>query len=315
MITPTLDKNLTLLQASESFSHYLLQNESGTGHLLFYNVLPGLQFFFCNFHLTRFQFTLNQPGEHFIVLHCHSGIAEWDDIHSQAKCFEENGLMLLNRFPNGVEYKYPLRRYHGIGIAISLSPLSPEISNMFAMTGVDFPSVIRRMQSLQKPFSLRADDRVKHVFSELYHLPKDIRFPYFKIKTLELLLFLSRLDSEIRYENNRFVPGIYQKKMMELREFLRQNMDRHYTLEELAHRTEMSPTQMKKYFKLSYGFSIYSYLKTYRMKLAVQMLSEGSANISTIAARVGYTNSSKFAHAFKDYAGCTPKEFRNKHTR
>ncbi len=315
MIFPILDKNMTLLQASESFSHYLLQNESGTGRLLFYNVLPGLQFFFCNFHLTNFQFTLNQPGEHLIVLHCHSGMAEWNTSHSQTKNFEENGLMLLNRFPNDVEYKYPLRRYHGIGVAISLSPLSSEISNMFSMIDVDFPSVIHQMQSLQKPFTLRADDRVKHIFSELYHLPKDIRFPYFKIKTLELLLFLSRLDSETHYENRNFVPGIYQKKLMALREFLRKNADRHYTLEELAQRTEMSPTQMKKYFKLSYGFSIYSYLKTYRMKLAVQMLSEENANISTIASRVGYTNSSKFAHAFKEYAGCTPKEFRNKHSR
>ena len=69
---------------------------------------------------------------------------------------------------------------------------------------------------------------------------------------------------------------------------------------------------MKKYFKLAYGDSIYAYQKTYRMKKAIQLLLEGKFNIAEIAGRVGYTNSSKFAQAFKEYTGCSPKEYRNK---
>jgi AraC-like DNA-binding protein len=74
----------------------------------------------------------------------------------------------------------------------------------------------------------------------------------------------------------------------------------------------MSPTQMKKYFKLAYGDSIYSYLKTYRMKKATQLLLDGKFNVAEVASRVGYTNSSKFAQAFKEYTGCSPKEYKNK---
>ena len=34
--------------------------------------------------------------------------------------------------------------------------------------------------------------------------------------------------------------------------------------------------------------------------------------VAEVASRVGYTNSSKFAQAFKEYTGCSPKEYRNK---
>ena len=55
-----------------------------------------------------------------------------------------------------------------------------------------------------------------------------------------------------------------------------------------------------------------SYLKTYRMKKATQLLMEGKFNVAEVASRVGYTNSSKFAQAFKEYTGSSPKEYRNK---
>ena len=48
------------------------------------------------------------------------------------------------------------------------------------------------------------------------------------------------------------------------------------------------------------------------MKKATQLLQDGKMNIAEVAGRVGYTNSSKFAQAFKEFTGCTPKEYRNK---
>lgn len=316
MISPIPDKYMVLIQSSDRFSHYLLQNESGSGHLLVYNVLPGLQFVYSNLHLSHISARFKNVGEHLMVLHCHNGNAEWErSSESDSGIFEENGLMLLEHFPEDREFHFPLHCYHGIAVVISTSNLSVELTKMFEMIGVHLGSLIQKTKSLRLPFALRADDHTSHVFSELYHLPKNIRFPYFKIKTLELILFLSRLDSEQHYENSLLIPNVYQKKMAFLREFLRENVDEHYTLDDLAKRTEMSSTQMKKYFKLSYGTTIYSYLKTYRMKIAVQLLAEENASVSNVAAKVGYTNSSKFAHAFKEFTGCTPKEYRNKRIR
>ena len=187
-----------------------------------------------------------------------------------------------------------------------------ELMDMFKAVGVDFAALIQKIQPLTLPLKLPSSEHVSHIFTELYRLPKNIRLPYFKIKVLELILFLSRLDSEAKYETAAKIPSAYKSKMELLREILRENVEEHLTLEELSKQIEMSPTQMKKYFKLAYGDSIYSYLKTYRMKKATQLLMEGKFNVAEVASRVGYTNSSKFAQAFKEYTGSSPKEYRNK---
>ena len=41
---------------------------------------------------------------------------------------------------------------------------------------------------------MRVGKQIEHIFSELYDLPECVRLPYFKIKVLELLLFLETLD-------------------------------------------------------------------------------------------------------------------------
>ena len=308
MIKPITDKNLIQIQMTDFFSHYMLQNKTGTGHLLMYNVLPGLQVFYSNFHLKEFSFNFENQGKSLIVLHCHNGSAEWLNSESLPKSMEENGLLLLDSMPASKTFQFPLHCYHGIAVVFSMEHCLSELMNMFKAVGVDFAALIQKIQPLTLPLKLPSSEHVSHIFTELYRLPKNIRLPYFKIKVLELILFLSRLDSEAKYETAAKIPSAYKAKMELLREILRENVEEHLTLEQL----EMSPTQMKKYFKLAYGDSIYSYLKTYRMKKAVQFLMEGKFNVAEVASRVGYTNSSKFAQAFKEYTGSSPKEYRNK---
>ena len=312
MVKPITDRNLILIQNTDFFSHYMLQNKTGSGHLLSYNVLPGLQVFYSNFHLKEFTFNFENQGKSLIVLHCHNGSAEWINSHSSLKSMEENGLLLLDRMPVNKTFCFPVHCYHGIGVVFSMERCESELMNMFKAVGVDFSALIQKIQPLTLPLKLPSSEHVSHIFSELYRLPKNIRLPYFKIKVLELILFLSRLDSEAKYETAATIPSLYKSKMELLREILRENVEDHLTLEELSKQIEMSPTQMKKYFKLAYGDSVYSYLKSYRMKLATQFLLEGKLNIAEVAGRVGYTNSSKFAQAFKEFTGQSPKEFRNK---
>lgn len=312
MIKPIPDRNLIQIQNTDFFSHYMLQNKTGTGHLLVYNVLPGLQVFYSNFHLKEFSFNFKSQGKSLIVLHCHNGSSEWLDSNALPRSMEENGLLLLDNMPASRTYQFPVHCYHGIAVIFSMDRCQSELMNMFKAVGVDFAALIQKIQPLTLPLKLPSSEHVSHIFSELYRLPKNIRLPYFKIKVLELILFLSRLDSEAKYETAAKIPGQYKGKMELLREILRENVEEHLTLEELSKQIEMSPTQMKKYFKLAYGDSIYSYLKTYRMKKATQLLQDGKMNIAEVAGRVGYTNSSKFAQAFKEFTGCTPKEYRNK---
>ena len=63
-------------------------------------------------------------------------------------------------------------------------------------------------------------------------------------------------------------------------------------------------------FKGVYGMPPYTYLRTYRMERAAEMLRQGELSVSDIAATVGYGSPSKFTAAFKVLMGVTPSAYR-----
>lgn len=67
---------------------------------------------------------------------------------------------------------------------------------------------------------------------------------------------------------------------------------------------------MKQCFKGVYGENIYSYIRRFRMELAAEKLMGSDNTILEIANSVGYENGSKFAAAFKNVIGISPKKFR-----
>lgn len=88
------------------------------------------------------------------------------------------------------------------------------------------------------------------------------------------------------------------------------NLERHDTLDELSARFGIPLTAMKLCFKGVYGTSIFAFMRSYRMQTASAMLRQGTDNVTVIANKVGYINSSKFAFTFKNVMGMPPLEYR-----
>ena len=72
----------------------------------------------------------------------------------------------------------------------------------------------------------------------------------------------------------------------------------------------MNPTTLKEVFKSVYGTSIAAHIKEHRMEEAARLLRDDSLSLSDVAAKVGYTNQSKFTAAFKEQFGMLPREYR-----
>ena len=92
--------------------------------------------------------------------------------------------------------------------------------------------------------------------------------------------------------------------------FMTNNPERHFTMEELSAQYDISVSALKQCFKGVYGTAIYTYMRNYRMDLAATLLTQTDEPITTIAGKVGYTNTSKFSEAFKKIKGKTPLEYR-----
>ncbi len=63
---------------------------------------------------------------------------------------------------------------------------------------------------------------------------------------------------------------------------------------------------MKGGFRAHFGTSVFAYLRKARMELAQELLRKRHLNVTEVAFRVGYSNPSKFAAAFRREFGVSP---------
>lgn len=141
---------------------------------------------------------------------------------------------------------------------------------------------------------------IEHIFSELYAVPEKIKRPYFKIKILELLLYLDALELPEKAEERPYFYKTQVEKTKAIQQFLIQHMDENVTQEELSKRFDIPMTTMKNCFKSVFGATIGGWLLQYRMNQAAVLLkTQRNMSVAEIAGRVGYDSPSKFAIAFR----------------
>ena len=166
---------------------------------------------------------------------------------------------------------------------------------------------------------IKMDRRLTHterfVFpssGELYQVPEKIRIPYFKIKIMELLLYLDALELPKEQEERPYYYKTQVEKVKAIQAFLAEHMAENYTQEDLSARFEIPLTGMKNCFKSVYGMSIGAWLTDYRMNRAAEFLrADREKSVAEIAGLVGYDSASKFAIAFRKIMGMSPVEYRS----
>lgn len=87
---------------------------------------------------------------------------------------------------------------------------------------------------------------------------------------------------------------------------------RAWTLPELAKTIATSRTVLAERFTEIVGVPPMAYLARWRMQLASEQLTYGSAKIATIASQVGYESEAAFSRAFKRETGLSPAAWRRK---
>lgn len=83
-----------------------------------------------------------------------------------------------------------------------------------------------------------------------------------------------------------------------------------WTIEELAKESGQSRSVLAERFAEVVGIPPMHYLAKWRMQIASEMLSGGSANMASIAAEIGYESEAAFSRAFKKLVGVPPSDWR-----
>lgn len=305
-----LGENVSLVCRDDTCAVYRLQDETGEGLMTDYTVFPGINLLFNDFHIDRC-ISYFQPGvEIFCIDHCREGRLEWEMHDGTCMYMEAGDLQMNSRSQHGGMFQFPLRHYHGITVSICMDQAAAVLSDVLDGLKVDVKALRERFCRDDRPFIIRAGSSMEHIFSELYSVPDAIRVPFFKIKVLELLLFLSTLDVPQRAGERPYFYKTQVEKVKAIMALITARPERHYTLEELSAKFDFPMTSMKICFRGVYGTSMYAYIKAYRMNAAAVRLRRTKDSITSIALHMGYDNASKFSAAFKSVLGMTPSEYR-----
>ena len=86
------------------------------------------------------------------------------------------------------------------------------------------------------------------------------------------------------------------------------------SLEQVARHVHLSPSYLSELFKKQTGMSFIDYKTIVRIENAKKLLSDPSATISEVSAKVGYSDPKYFSKLFRKITGKTVYEFRKGHS-
>ncbi|MBQ7986721.1 MAG: helix-turn-helix transcriptional regulator, partial [Clostridia bacterium] len=285
-----------------------IERENGYAELAQYRVFSGIYIVFVNIHMSEYSISKKLESDAVIINHCCEGRAE-DIFIGEKKHYLSRG-DLLAAVCGKIETQpvFPLGDYHGATIVIYPDQITQSTRHALEKFGIDIDVLLCRLKAAEDVIVQRSNAQIEHIFSELYHVPQQIQQGYFRIKALEVLLFLLLTGDSETVKAAEWSAHIDTIK--EIREYLINHCDMRITIEQLAERFAISATTLKTVFKKTYDKSVYSFIKQYKMHKAAQLLRETDLSISVIAMEMGYDNSSKFSHAFRKEFGVNPREYR-----
>lgn len=289
---------------------FQLENETGTGEISVYQVFPGIELVYNDIHMTYCNQSQTRLKNTIEINHCREGRYECS-FGENSCCYMAEGDLTIGSVMRKKSYSnFPLSHYHGITITISLDELSEDICRIMELLDIDLQKIKQYIIDGNRCCIMRANPSIEHIFSELYNVREQRKSGYMKIKTLEMLLFLSDLDTRQEVIQTEYYSQKQVSLIKEIADFITADITQHYTIEQLAEKYNISPTALKKCFRGVYGSSVYAYLRMYRLQTAGRLLAETTLQITEIAAKTGYENPNKLSSAFKQIYGVSPTDFR-----
>ncbi len=275
-----------------------------------YSVFPGIWLALKESVATAFE----ESGVHrrglIEIAHCREGRLEYE---KQDRYFYlDRGDMSIHKKDGKREViRCPTGRYRGLAVIID-PKAAPRCTSCF-LSGVDveLSRLFQKFISEDQPFILRATPRLEHIFSEIYEVPESLRNGYYKVKILELLLFLSYLEPDMSKLGRHSYSKTQAALMKQALEYIRENPNKRLTAQDLAKKFYVSIEQLRRSALSVYGKPLYQCIRIYKMHLAAACLLESDRTITDVAGEFGYDNSSKFAGAFRSVMGCAPADYRS----
>ncbi|MFC4803476.1 helix-turn-helix transcriptional regulator [Filifactor villosus] len=205
----------------------------------------------------------------------------------------------------------PNEFYRGLTVFIDLAAFEKEPPQLLEGTPVTARGLYEKFCKNEGVASFIGNQTTQKIFEGFYDQDEALRCTYYRLKTVELLLFIFQQEKEGISPLTEY-HAEQVEAVREIHDWLVSNMSRRFTIEELSRKYLLNATTLKTVFKAVYGTSIAAHIKEHRMQEAGDLMKTTSLSIAEIARRVGYESQSKFTAAFKEHFHILPKEYRKK---
>ncbi len=300
-------KDAAVLHRDEEYTVYSVESTDGKVIMTSYPVFPGIDIIYNDIHASSYSIQHKADTDLTQINHCREGRIEYQ---YGVDCYflAPGDLSISKRNASGDTFIFPTGHYHGISVTIDPTRAPDCLSCFLQDVNVRPNLLIEKFCPDSAYFSARSSASIEHVFSELYNVPEEIRKGYFKVKVMELLLFLSALP--IKNERKSYTRS-HVKLAKAIGDYLMSNTENKITVSDLSEHFGASVSLINSSFRGVYGISPAAFLRAQKMHSAAELLRNTDRTVLDIASQFGYDNSSKFAKAFRDVIGVPPNMYRS----
>lgn len=264
--------NLEEIVETDELKALRLRDESGDGLMSIYRVFAGVYLMYNDFHMAHCYSRFASNARMLCIDHCREGRIEHHTEQDKLYYIESGDMRVDRRVHHSGYVNFPVSHYHGITVGLILDEAPSAIRDAMPTISVDIASLADKFCAQDNIYILRQNSSIEHIFSELYNVPAKIRMDYFKIKVMELLIFLDALElADYRDDRPYFYSGQIEK-IKAAHKLMTENLAVNYTAEALAKEVDISIGILKKGFKGVYGLPLHSYIRNYKMNVAASVL-------------------------------------------
>lgn len=166
-------------------------------------------------------------------------------------------------------------------------------------------------QDIAPSVNSRISER-QHVFEEIFStLQRGYDLESLRYASSLLHYYLASMRYLHQYRGQSAgEDALYSDVVAAARHYMRENLEHHLTLEQLARYTGYSPSHFSLLFRQQTGQSPLAYLNRLKIEHACQLLKTTNMRVNQICHKVGIDDSYYFSRLFKQLTGLSPKDYR-----
>lgn len=226
----------------------------------------------------------------------------WLDNKFQDRCMAHGDIFIV---PENVSYQ---GQWDSL-IEVILLIIEPKLIQNIAYESID-PELVEILPTFPKP-----DPLIYQIAIALKTTLLNNKFAsslYAETMANALSVHLLQYYSTRKFTLQNYTEGLPKRKLRQVIEYIKENIEQNLSINELAEFLQMSPHYFGRLFKRSMGITPYKYILQCRVERSKVILQSRELTIAEIAQRVGFAHQSHLNYHFKRLVGITPKQFRDR---